>query len=316
MIPERIKSLISAPDEAFNFGNINEILMSNQIYIYWGEDAVAYLEKSDCIFKPNIGILNSDLLDSYNRDKILKRIKQWLSDKISYLLKPINKNTNDISNFPSVRSIAYTLFHDLGCTEKNDFINFAKELSIEEKNDLKKLGIRMGIQFYYLPNFMKKDSIELRSLLWKNYNIFNQKMTYPLPTNGRVYFTTISDLPKSYWQAIGYIKINKIALRVDIFERLFFMVRQKYKFGTFIQHSDLMNLVGCDSAILKKILLYLNYDSVKMGNDNLIFVQNQNRKNKKPGISREKKNNLLKKAKKEKRMETSSFGALGAYFNK
>ena len=148
---------------------------------------------------------------------------------------------------------------------------------------------------------MKKDSIELRSLLWKNYNGFERKINYPLPANGRVYFTTISDLPKSYWQAIGYIKIKNIALRVDIFERLFFMVRQKYRFGTFIQHSDLMNLVGCDSIVLKEILLYLNYDSVKMGNDQLIFSQNQNRKNIKPNFSKEKKNNLLKKEGKEKK---------------
>ena len=316
MIPERIESLIKAPDEAFNFGKINEILMNNQIYVYWGEDAVAYLEKGDCIFSPNIGVINSDLLDSYNRDKISKRIKLWITDKINYLLKPINKNTNDISNFPTVRSIAYTLFHDLGCTERNDFVNFSKELSNEEKSDLKKLGIRTGIQFYYFPNFMKKDSIELRSLLWENYNNFKQNTIYPLPTNGRVYFTDSSDLPKSYWLAIGYVKINKIALRVDIFERLYFMIRQKYRSGTFIENSDIMNLVGCDSAVLKKILLYLNYDSVKMGNDQLIFVQNQSRNNKKPGISKEKKNNLLKKAKKEKYIETSSFGALGAYFNK
>ena len=70
---------------------------------------------------------------------------------------------------------------------------------------------------------------------------------------------------------------------------------------------------------LRKLTRYLNfknYDSVKMGNDQLIFVQKHSRNNKKPGISKEKKNNLLKKVKKEKHMETSSFGALGAYFNK
>ena len=110
------------------------------------------------------------------------------------------------------------------------------------------------LTFYYFPNFMKKDSIELRSLLWENYNNFKQNTIYPLPTNGRVYFTDSSDLPKSYWQAIGYVKINKIALRVDIFERLYFMIRQKYRSGTFIENSDIMNLVGCDSAVLKKIL--------------------------------------------------------------
>ena len=94
------------------------------------------------------------------------------------------------------------------------------------------------------------------------------------------------------------------------------MVRQKYRFGTFIQNSDLMNLVGCDSIVLKKILLYLNYDSVKMGNDQLIFVQNQSGRNKKPRFSMKKKNNLLKKTKIEEKQKPPSFGSLGAYFNK
>ena len=314
MIPERINSLISAPNEAFNFGKIFEILMDSQIYIYWGDDAVGYLEKGENIFSPKISVLNSDLLDSYDRDKISKRLQKWVFDKIDSLLKPINKNTNEISNFSIVRSIAYMLFHDLGCTNKNDLIDFSKELSNEEKKDLTKLGIRTGIQFFYFLNFMKKDSIEIRSLLWKNFYGCKSKQLYPLPTDGRVYVSSKNNLPKSYWQAIGYVKIDDIAIRVDIFERLFFMVRQKYRFGTFIQHSDLMNLIGCDFKALKNIIFFLNYDSVTMGNNQLIFVQKQNKEIKKFQNSN-KKNNKISKNDKKKTSQKTSFGALGAYFN-
>ena len=75
MIPERIDSLIKAPDEAFNFGNLNESQMNSLPYIYWGEDPVGYLEKGESIFLPKLSVLNSELLDSHNREKISKRLQ-------------------------------------------------------------------------------------------------------------------------------------------------------------------------------------------------------------------------------------------------
>ena len=149
-------------------------------------------------------------------------------------------------------------------------------------------------------------------MLWKNYYNYNGKHLYPLPTNGRVYFTSKTKLPDSYWKAIGYVRINDIFLRVDIFERFFFMVRKKFRFGPFIQNSDLMNLIGCDALLLKKILSYLNYDCAIMGNDQLIFTQKQKIKN---ARKKKSKNNFLNKKPKQK-IHKESFGSLGAYFNK
>ncbi len=311
MIPERIDLLIKAPDDAFNFGKLNENQMSSLPYIYWGEDPVGYLEKGESIFLPKTSVLNSELLDSHNREKISKRLERWVLNKINKLLKPIDRDTNEISNFSSIRSISYILFHNLGCAKTNDFINFKKNLSLEEKKELSKLGIRTGTQYFYFPSFMKKESIELRALLWKNYKLFSKNFLYPLPSNGRVYFNIQNEIPDDYWLAIGYVRIDKIAVRVDIYERLFFMVRKKYRFGTFIQDPDLMNLVGCDSETLKKIMLFLNYESVYMGNDQLIFILKQEKKfiKRKSDIKR-RKNSFNKKTGKE------SFGALGAYFNK
>ena len=312
MIPERINSLINAPDEAITFAKIDEIFMDKPINIYWGDDKIGYLEKGDNIFSPKVNILNSDLLDSQDKDKILKRLQVWIYNKIKLLLKPINSNTNDISSFSSVRSIAYSLFNDFGYTDKNNSELFSNNLKDEEKKDLTKLGIRTGAKFFYFPSFMKKESIEFRSLLWKNYYNYNGKHLYPLPTNGRVYFISKTKIPDSYWKAIGYVRINDIFLRVDIFERFFFMVRKKFRFGPFIQNSDLMNLIGCDALLLKKILSYLNYDCAIMGNDQLIFTQKQKIKN---ARKKKSKNNFLNKKPKQK-IHKESFGSLGAYFNK
>ena len=59
-------------------------------------------------------------------------------------------------------------------------------------------------------------------------------------------------MPDSYWSAIGYYCSNNFAVRIDVFERVFFLARQKIKYGPFIESSDMMNPIGCNSDQLKK----------------------------------------------------------------
>ena len=70
---------------------------------------------------------------------------------------------------------------------------------------------------------MKKKTIELNAILWKNFNEnHSEDETLPLPTDGRVSFSTHIQMPLNYWQSIGYICINNFAFRVDVFEKYFF----------------------------------------------------------------------------------------------
>jgi len=312
MISEKIESFMKAPSEAFQFKDISKIKINEDIEIYWGEEPIAILEKGKNIFSPNINIINSDLLDFASKDKMSKKLQKWIDEKISNLLKPIQENTNNISSHPSVRSIAYTLFQDLGSTHKSDFPSLPKNLTDKEKKDLSKLGIRTGFEFFYFPSFMKKSAIEIRAILWKIFYSHKLNEYLPLPTDGRVYFQTKLSMPKNYWPAIGYFKINNLVLRIDIFERLFFLIRKKYRFGTFIQHSDLMNLIGCNSNQLREILLYLKYDSILMGNDQLLFVLKHESKIKTKKI--DKKKDIRNKLNVQK--TNKGFANLGLYFNK
>ena len=42
-------------------------------------------------------------------------------------------------------------------------------------------------------------------------------------------------MPESYWFSIGYKCLNNFAVRVDVFERVFFLARKKIKYGPFIE---------------------------------------------------------------------------------
>ena len=113
--------------------------------------------------------------------------------------------------------------------------------------------------------------MELNALLWKTYNNYNENRLYPLPSDGRVSFVTDAEMPDSYWAAIGYKCLNKFVLRVDVFERIFYLARQKSKFGPFLESSDLMNPIGCNSDQLENILKFCEFESIKIGNNKKLF---------------------------------------------
>ena len=134
----------------------------------------------------------------------------------------------------------------------------------------------------------------MSAILWK---IFYQNSTedlLPLPSNGRVFFTSDTEMPVNYWQSIGYINIKNFLFRIDVFEKVFFIARQKLKKGPFLESSDLMNPIGCNSNQLKDIMTFCGYDYVIISDEKkLFFLSNKKRETKKVEI-----NKLNKKTKK------------------
>ena len=78
-------------------------------------------------------------------------------------------------------------------------------------------------------------------------------------------------MPNTYWSAIGYQCINNFALRIDVFERVFFLARQKIKSGPFLESADMMNPVGCNSDQLKDILAFCGFDCVELAGGKKLF---------------------------------------------
>ena len=132
-----------------------------------------------------------------------------------------------------------------------------------------------------MPNFLKKNAIELNSLLWKTFNNYNSSDKLPLPKNGRVSFLSDQNMPDNYWQAIGYLCINNFAVRVDVLERVFFLARKKIKSGPFLESSELMNPIGCTSIQLANLLKFCGINNITIGNEKILFFYKQNNRQKK-----------------------------------
>jgi len=279
MIEEKINNFLKAPLDALNFGEVKNLTLDDEIKIYWGYEPVGKLEKGINIFSPKAETLNSEFLESDKKILIKKRLQEWLDNKISLTLKPLAENIDeDIAS--EVRAIIYNLFNNLGTMPVKEHLQTIRNLNEHNKACVSKLGIRIGVKFFFIPSLLKKSPMELNAFLWKVfYNETNNNL-YPLPKDGRVSFVSKTKMPDTYWSAIGYVCLEDFAIRIDVFERIFFLARKKIKCGPFVESSDMMNPVGCNSDQLANILKLCGFDSLKLGDGKKLFFLKQKKINK------------------------------------
>ena len=299
MIKEKINNFLNAPNESINFGNISEINFNKSINIYWGEEIIGHLTKGSTISNPIAEALNTEYVKSEDRLLISAKLQKWIDELIKELLWPIKEDDNkNIS--ANIRAIKFNVFENLGTLQIEQFSAFLKNISLEDKNIISKSGIRIGAKYFFVPNFLKKAPMQLSSLLWCLFNNYKFDGSVPLPKDGRVSFKILNEMKKEYWSAIGYIKLNNFALRVDVFERIFFLARQKIKNGPFLDSSELMNPVGCDRNQLKDILIFCGFSYLKLNNDRYLYYNELKKQPRKIIKDKTKKINIKKNPKTNK----------------
>ena len=278
MIEEKIKNFFSAPFDALNLGDINMMQLNNNIQIYWGDEPIGRLIKGDSVYTPKAETLSAEFLDSDKKILITQKLQEWINVKIKDTLKPI---TSPIDNQVSsrARTIIFNVYNNLGSMLVEDYLDIIKNLDEKDKSHISRAGIRIGAKFFFMPNLLKKSPMELNAILWKVFYKTEIQAKFPLPTDGRVSFNNEVEIPDSYWLAIGYKCLNNFVLRIDVFERIFFLARKKIKYGPFMESADMMNPVGCNSYQLKSILAFCGFESLELlDNKKLYFVSQKIKK--------------------------------------
>ena len=311
MINGKVDNFLNAPTDSISFGDISNCKIKDETFIYWGEEPVGKLKKGKSIFRPIADALNSEYLSSENKLLISAKLQKWLEDEINNTLYPLNKRLDEDIN-SEIRAIAFNCFENFGNYPIERFKDTLKKITPDAKLQLSKLGIRVGAKYFFIPNLLKKKPLELNAILWKTYYQNENDDILPLPLNGRVSFTSEIKMPDNYWQSIGYINIKNFIFRIDVFEKIFFLARQKLKKGPFLESSDLMNPIGCNSDQLKDIMTFCGYEYLITADKKKLFFLGNNKKDTKK-IMKNKSNKKIKKKIKEdkiKRDPNSPFAVL------
>ena len=311
MINEKIENFLNSPLDSINIGDISKSKLKDDTFIYWGDEPVGKLKKGKLIYRPIAHALNSEYLSSENKLLVSAKLQKWLDNEINDLLHPLNKKLDDSVN-SEIRAIAFNCFENFGNYPIEKFKYTLKTISQESKNQLSKLGIRIGAKFFFTPNLLKKKPMEFCAVLWKTYYQNSIDDFLPLPLNGRVSFTSDIKMPHDYWQSIGYINIKNFIFRIDVFEKIFYLSRQKLRKGPFLESSDLMNPLGCNSNQLKDIMKFCGYEHLTLSDEKKLYFPSKMKKETKKIIKNKtvRKINKTDNTNKIKRDPNSPFAVL------
>ncbi len=289
MINEKIENFLNAPMDSISFGDISNSKIKDDTFINWGHEPIGKLKKGKSAYRPIADTLNSEFLSSENKLLISAKLQKWLDNEIDNILYPLSKDLDDNIN-SEIRAIAFNCLENFGNYPIEKFKSSLKTISDNSKLQLSKLGIRIGAKYFFIPNLLKKKPLELCAILWKTHYKNSSEDLLPLPRDGRVSFTTSAKMPNNYWQSIGYINIKNFVFRIDVFEKIFFLARQKLKKGPFLESSDLMNPIGCNSDQLKDIMVFCGYQYLTISDEKkLYFIKNSQKKIKKNKLKYENK---------------------------
>ena len=334
-ISRRVKELLMSDNAAFKFDNDGNIL--------WQSNIVASLVNGENIYSPKININSSELLSDEQIKQIQLRIIEAVEGNIKSILseainlkdpsfqkiekKHFNDNQNEeksaeeeklpiINLSGKALGIAYEVYEGLGSAKTSSLSMSINTLSDDEKTQLAKLGLRLGIETIYLPNLLKPSAIKLRALLW---SVFYQNFPdHGTPPDGRVSVIMQPEANHDFLRAIGFVPLGDLALRADIAERLSALIRLEARSGRFRITDAMLSIAGSTKIQMEKILYELNY--VKVGEEPsnladqipiLIFERKKNNKKIKTKHLSQKKDKLLtskskKNLKNEKKLDPLS----------
>jgi ATP-dependent RNA helicase SUPV3L1/SUV3 len=246
-IETRIRNLEQAPDD--------KVTLSEQGDVVFAGSVIARLKRGPEPLSPDADPLASQLLDTVARTRIHKRLAVWLDGTCNDILKPLNIARKAPLN-GAARGLVFQLAESFGSLPRLAAEKQIAALSREDRKALRALGIVIGRASVYLPGLLKPAPTSFLGLLWGLSNDLNEPPDMPHP--GRVSLPT-SDFPLSYLAAIGYRPAGRLALRLDILERVAAHAWQLASKEPFAIDAQLQSLAGCGAEDMSTILSELGF---------------------------------------------------------
>ena len=265
-----IKSLKKAARQAISpelirrVGKIveSEVLSFNDDYkICWKDHPIAYLTPGKNYLNPKLELLVDDAIDQESKEKLKNNLEGKLQKLITSELSDLVKLSEAKFQNNYVRALCYQLFENNGVMKREIIDKMVKNISKEDRTNLRKAGVKIGRYHIFLPKMLKPNAVDLRVKLWKLHFPNDQK--YIIPKSGLNFLKDETKKNKKFLLICGFENFNKFYIRVDILERFFLKIMENTKDGMFKIDSDMMNLIGCSKENFLKLLDLMQYKSRK-----------------------------------------------------
>ncbi|MBL4692517.1 MAG: disulfide oxidoreductase, partial [Magnetovibrio sp.] len=248
-IIDRIAMLKSDADTAFTFDSTGKVL--------WRSEPIAQICKGSNRLAPTVKSLTSDLLETAQKETIEARLNQWLKDlikdRLGLLLAASSADLNGVA-----RGLVFQLSESLGALPRHEADAEIKGLEREDRQALRRLGVRLGRHLIYIPNLLRPAPVELSVLLWA---LFEEVEPLGPPPAGRVSLKREKHEPEGWLRAAGFRPAGKLFIRADMLERMAELAWKRLEDakGPFVPNEDFLALAGCGVDELPPILQTLGF---------------------------------------------------------
>ncbi len=217
--------------------------------VFWNNQAIASLQKSDDIYQPTIKLIPAPLLDDKQQEQIMQKLKTWLNDQIQQIFKRNINLENYCSKHGHLRSLGYNLYQYLGVTLRQ----YTGSVRFTQK-DVQHLSSRFGVHFgrmaIYIRKYFNNDAMSWRKLLVQLY--------LELPDTLETFQNTV--IKKPSWSDVsalymGYIALSDRWVRVDYLEKL---IKKSHKKGQ-LQLINVAKSLNLEEAQAHKLLKQLGF---------------------------------------------------------
>ena len=225
--------------------------------ILWRGDPVGRLTAGDTVLKPAVRIIASDMLEPQARDRMARRLEDWMAGEIQARFRDLLAlETAPLTG--AAKGLAFQVREALGSLPRAAIEDQLAHLDQAARQDLRAQGVRIGRQTVYLPALLKPAAARLRAFLWC---LAGGRAVPSAPPAGRVSVAADRRLPAEYWEQLGYRRFGRLALRVDMVERIaakaWALAREQK--GGFAVDGDLLSLAGCGTDDMAAVLKGLGF---------------------------------------------------------
>ena len=257
-LKQRIKNVIK---------DIENLKLQDDCKIIWQNKKIAELKPGKNYLNPNIKLIIDDTLDESEYDELKNNIEEWLiKQKHTYLKDLLSIENTEFKNSFS-RGLSYQLFENNGVLKREISNEIIKNLSQNERSELRKKGVKIGKYHIYQPRMIRPNAVKFKTILWKCFNNIHN-LNYP--NFGINFAKNFKNKNESFLRICGFETFGKYIIRIDILERLFLEILSRSKDYKFKFDSKIINLLGCNKADFIQFAKLLGYKLIKK-NDELEF---------------------------------------------
>ena len=241
--------------------------------IRWLGDPIGKLIVGVGSLEPGATLLADEALPPEGREAAERRLSLWLAAHLHKVLAPLIALADAQGAPEAARSVALKVSQALGVLERERVKAEVKALDQEARGALRKLGVRFGAHYIYVPALLKPAARTLCAQLWAlaqpGVDQDGAERLLHFAASGRTSFAVEPPASAELCRIAGFRLCGDRAVRVDIVERLSDLIRAALprsptpgpadEADGFVVTGQMTSLTGCSGEPFASILRSLGF---------------------------------------------------------